>query len=448
MRLGTEVGGSPPAGALPGDLLDLQQRVESNARSYPRGLPLVLARAQGWWVEDVTGRRYLDLLNGAGALPLGHNPPELVDAARRQLGTLCSALDFMTPVKAAFLERLLGSLPETMQAYRVHFCGPTGADTVEAAVKLARAATGRSGVIGFWGAYHGCTEGALAITAKRTMRAYRAGVAAVTHAPFSYCARCPVGLTRSTCGVNCATVFEQLLGDGFSGVDQPAAVVVEPVQGEGGSVPAEPDFLRRVADATRRAGALLVADEVQAGCGRTGRFLASEHYGIVPDIVCLSKALSGVGLPLGVIVYRPELDVWAPGAHIGTFRGSQPAMAAGERFLSVLQGTDLLARVRTAGARALASLHRRLHDVPWVADVRGYGFMLGVELDAGEPERSRRLAAAVQSALLARGVIVELGGRDDTTIRLLPALDIPDDVLDEGTRAVARAVEEVGSGAG
>jgi len=264
-------------GDLPGprsaELLARQGRRESNARVYGRHLPIAVEAAAGSFVRDVDGNVFIDFLTGAGVLSLGHNHPELVAAAAEQLGRFCHGLDLPTPAKDAFTEAQLSMLPVGMRdRTRVHFCGPTGANAVDAAIKLCKTATGRGDVIAFQGGFHGTTHLGMALTGLVANRSPVAnGVPGVHFFPFSNCADCPLGLSRAECATNCIELLERSLRDPNGGIPLPAAVIVEMVQGEGGVVAADPEFVRRLRLLTRELGVPLVVDEVQTGCGRTGK---------------------------------------------------------------------------------------------------------------------------------------------------------------------------------
>lgn len=427
-------------GPVPGEgILRRQAQRESAARTYARSLPIVPVRARGLTIEGADGRRYLDCLSGAGTLALGHNHPVVLEAIRGVLdsGAPLHVLDLATPVKDAFTTELFANLPAGLAAdARIQFCGPAGTDAVEAALKLVRAATGRSGLLAFTGAYHGMTAGALeASGGAQDVR--------VTRLPYPQDYRCPFGVGGPEGAELSARWTQNLLDDPKGGVPLPAGMIVEPVQGEGG-VHAAPDaWLRRMREITAARGIPLIADEVQTGVGRTGAFWGVDHAGVVPDVMVLSKAIGG-SLPLAVIVYRAELDVWAPGAHAGTFRGNQLAMAAGTATLAYVREHGLAARAEALGARMLASLRGLIPDHPCVGDVRGRGLMIGVELT--DPETGGAapdLAAAVRQACLDRGLIVELGGRHSSVVRLLPPLTLTDEqaaaVLDRLADAIPAA---------
>ncbi|WP_406391647.1 diaminobutyrate--2-oxoglutarate transaminase family protein [Streptomyces sp. NBC_00887] len=416
-------------------ILRRQALRESAARTYARSLPIVPVRARGMTIEGADGRRYLDCLSGAGTLALGHNHPVVLEAIRRVIdsGAPLHVLDLATPVKDAFTTELFATLPRQFaDDARIQFCGPAGTDAVEAAFKLVRAATGRSELLAFTGAYHGMTAGALAASGG-------APDVRVTRLPFPQDYRCPFGEGGERGADIAARWTESLLDDPKGGVPAPAGMILEPVQGEGGVNPAPDGWLRRMREITTSRSIPLIADEVQTGVGRTGTFWAVEHSGIVPDVMVLSKAIGG-SLPLAVIVYRSELDVWQPGAHAGTFRGNQLAMAAGAATLAHVRENGLAERAATLGARMLASLRALSADHPSIGDVRGRGLMIGIELvdpeaaplartaeSGSPPPPDPALAAAVQQECLHRGLIVELGGRHDAVVRLLPPLTLTDE---------------------
>ncbi|MDG4861855.1 diaminobutyrate--2-oxoglutarate transaminase family protein, partial [Streptomyces sp. T-3] len=349
-------------------ILRRQSLRESAARTYARSLPIVPVRARGLTIEGADGRRYLDCLSGAGTLALGHNHPVVLEAIKKVLdsGAPLHVLDLATPVKDAFTTELFATLPPALaDRARIQFCGPAGTDAVEAALKLVRTATGRSGLLAFTGAYHGMTAGALeASGGAQDVR--------VTRLPFPQDYRCPYGIGGERGAELAARWTESLLDDTKSGVPRPAGMILEPVQGEGGVIPAPDTWLRRMREITAARGIPLIADEVQTGVGRTGTFWAVEHSGIVPDVMVLSKAIGG-SLPLAVVVYRDDLDVWEPGAHAGTFRGNQLAMAAGAATLAYVRENGLAERAGILGARMVGQLQGLAAEYPCIGDVRGRG---------------------------------------------------------------------------
>jgi diaminobutyrate-2-oxoglutarate transaminase len=414
-------------------VLARQAARESGARSYARHLPVVPVRAEGMTVHGADGRTYLDCLSGAGSLALGHNHPVTVEAVRRVLdsGAPLHVLDLATPIKDEFTETLLSLLPEGLaRDAKLHFCGPTGADAVEAAIKLARTASGRTGLIAFTGAYHGMTAAALAASGAVAVRTPAAvSDAGITRLPFPQDYRCPYGVGGPAGERIAVEHARRLFEDPNSGMTPPAAVIVEPVQGEGGVIPAPRGWLTELRALATEQGLPLIADEVQTGLGRTGEMWGVDHAGVVPDMMVLSKAIGG-GLPLAVLVYRGEYDVWQEGAHTGTFRGHQLAMAAGTATLRFIAEHSLAERARKLGERLRADFAEAVEALPAIGDVRGRGLMIGLDLvdaEAGPDALGARpaapaLARRVRTEALDRGLIVELGGRHGAVLRLLPPL--------------------------
>lgn len=435
-------------------ILERQSKQESNARSYPRRIPLVLSRAHGVYVQDTRGQVFIDCLAGAGTLALGHNHPVVVDAIRTALdsGLPMHTLDLTTPVKDAFVQELFDSLPsEFATKARIQFCGPTGADAVEASLKLTRTATGRQTVLAFQGAYHGMTTGTLSLSGNLSPKnALGNLLAGVQFLPFPHEYRCPFG-QRGDASIDANLHYiRHLLNDPESGVTKPAALILETVQGEGGVIPAPNRWLSGLRNITRESNIPMILDEIQCGIGRTGDMFAFEESGILPDVLALSKAIGG-GLPLSVVLYREELDQWQPGAHAGTFRGNQLAMAAGTATLRFIKREQLTHHVRVVGERLLKHLQMLQAEFSWIGDVRGRGLMLGMEiidpeisnpLQVGPPADSTR-ARKFQRACLERGLILELGGRHGAVVRFLPPLIISETEIDHVAQILFQAAQSV-----
>ncbi|QRV16832.1 diaminobutyrate--2-oxoglutarate transaminase [Haloterrigena salifodinae] len=436
------------------DLLAQQARRESNARTYPRSLPLAIDRAEGAVIEDVDGNEYVDCLAGAGTLALGHNHPAVVERMERLLerDRAVHTLDLTTPVKERFVDRLLESLPDEFAANaKVQFCSPAGTDAVEAALKLAKTATGNRSMLAFQGGYHGMTNGALSLMGDTAAKEPIPGLMPdVHHLPYPHTYRCPFGLGGDECWRTSAEYVERTLSNPDSGIVDPAGMIVEPVQGEGGAVPAPAEWLQEMRRITRERDIPLIVDEIQTGLGRTGELYAIEHADVVPDVMTLSKAVGG-GLPLSVVVYDESLDVWEPGAHAGTFRGNQLGMAAGVATIEHVLENDLADRAAEMGDRLRDHLEETAATFDVVGDVRGRGLMLGMELvdPDGEPDSLGHypadgdLAAAVQSEAFDRGLIVETGGRHSSVVRFLPPLTISKSEIDEVGEIIRESVRAV-----
>jgi diaminobutyrate-2-oxoglutarate transaminase len=422
-------------------MLARQRLRESNARSYPRRIPISLRRARGIYVEDTEGRVFIDCLAAAGTLALGHNHPVVTEAVRHALESELpfQTLDIMTPVKDEFVTQLFSMLPESWARHaRIQFCGPAGTDAVEAAIKLVRTATGRRNLLSFHGAYHGMSQGALSLMGNLDPKRALDGVLGLTHfMPYPYSYRCPFGLGGASGEAAGLAYIRTVLTDPESGVLPPAGMILEPVQGEAGVIPAPVAWLRELRAMATAAEVPLILDEVQTGLGRTGRYFAFEHAGIVPDVLVLSKAIGG-GLPLSVVVYHESLDHWQPGAHAGTFRGNQLAMATGLATLRYVERERLDRHAHGMGERLYAHLLEIQKETSVVGDVRGRGLMLGMEIVTedgaagakGALPPCRDTALSIQQGCLRRGLIVELGGRRGATVRLLPPLVISADEVD------------------
>lgn len=410
------------------------QELESSARSYGRAFPVVFAKALGSRVWDEAGLEYLDLFCGAGALNLGHNDPELKAVLVDYLSGdgLLHALDLETPARAAFRDAIADLLARHELPYKFLAGGPTGANAVEAALKLARRATGRTGVIAFTGAFHGMSLGALSVTSNRTARAGAGtGLADVTFAPFpSY---------GTPWAENSLPYLAELLDDPHSGVDLPAAVIVESVQAEGGVNPAPLEWLRGLAELCHERGVLVISDDIQVGCSRTGFFFSFEAAGVTPDIVVMAKALSGLGLPLSMVLYRPELDVFEPGQHNGTFRGNQLAYVAAAHTLPRLDDPALKAGVLERHDHLCAALTAETQRLGLDLPLRARGLIVGLDLASLGPDRGTQ----VVQECFRRGVIAEAAGRHDQVLKLVPPLTIAYEDLDLAASVVGASLQAV-----
>ncbi|HEU0086178.1 MAG TPA: diaminobutyrate--2-oxoglutarate transaminase [Pseudonocardiaceae bacterium] len=408
------------------------ETLESQVRSYCRVWPAVFDRAAGSWMYDEDGNPYLDFFSGAGALNYGHNHPELKRSLLEYLqrdGVL-HGLDMTTVAKRAFLERFRDIVldPRGLD-YKVQFPGPTGTNSVESALKLARKVTGRESVINFTNAFHGMTLGALSVTGN-SMKRGGAGIPLVHATPMPYDNYLDGQLPDFLW-------FERLLEDAGSGLNDPAAVIVETTQGEGGLNTARFEWLQGLEQLCRRHDMLLIVDDVQMGCGRTGPFFSFEPAGITPDIVALSKSLSGYGLPMALTLLRPELDVWEPGEHNGTFRGNNAAFVTATRALEVFWTDDTLQRSTLDKGKRIHQALERIAEGRAGVSVKGRGLARGLAFDQAEQ------AGKVCTAAFDRGLLMETAGPTDEVAKLLPPLTISYDELDEGLDILAGAVAEV-----
>ena len=435
--------------------LDRQARRKSNARSYPRRFPIALKSASGCTITDVEGRIYLDCLAGAGTLALGHNHPEVIETLQEVLssGLPLHTLDLTTPVKDRFVADIFETLPAGLrEEARIQFCSPSGTDAIEAAIKLAKTATGRTDIVSFRGAYHGMSQGSLSLMGALGPKAAVGQLVPGVHFfPYPYAYRCPFGRGGEETATLAAEYFERALRDPEGGINLPAAVILEAVQGEGGVIPAPAEWLRAIRRVTRDLGIPMILDEVQSGVGRTGSFYAFQKAGIVPDIIVLSKAIGG-GLPLAVVIYQEGLDLWKPGAHAGTFRGNQLAMAAGSKTFEIIRRDGLVERAAIAGRRLRANLERIAATTSYIGEVRGEGLMLGVEIVdpegrpdvLGHPPHGSAIARMIQDDVFRAGLILETGGRYGSVLRFLPPLVISDEEIDQATGILAAAFGRLG----
>lgn len=433
-----------------------QDSTESNARSYPRKFPFAIAKAKGSWVEDVEGNKYLDFLCGAGTLALGHNDDEVNQAMVEMLtnNAPLHTLDLTTPVKDTFVQTLLSLLPpEFSKNAKIQFCSPSGTDATDAAIKLCKTATGRSSVISFAGGYHGMGQGPLACMGNLHAKTQVTGLMPDVHSfPFPYNYRCPFGLGGQE-GIKAAcNFFERTLKDPESGITKPACVIIEPIQGEGGVIPAPVEFLQTIRRVTKELDIPMIVDEIQCGMGRSGKLFAFEYADIIPDVVLISKAIGG-SQPLAVVVYNKELDKWTAGAHAGTFRGNQLAMKAGTIVLNKVSKQQFLDDVLRKGEIIRTRLENLKQKVSIIGDVRGQGLMIGTEFVnpkgqkdcIGSLPASGEIAAKIQQICFKNGLIVEKGGRNGSVMRCLCALNITDEDLQKAMEIFENAVITVDS---
>jgi len=409
------------------------ERLESEVRSYCRSFPTTFVTARGARIEDEDGVSYLDFFSGAGALNYGHNHPRLKRPLLEYLTDdgIVHGLDMATAAKEEFLTRFESVIlaPRRLD-YKVQFPGPTGTNAVEAALKLARKYTQRTDIISFTNAFHGMTLGALAITGNRTKRA-GAGI------PLAHGQTLPYDGYMGE-GHDTLDYLEKVLDDHSSGIDLPAAVIVETVQGEGGLQVASNAWLQRLATLCRSNDVLLIVDDVQAGCGRTGPFFSFERAGIYPDIVCLSKSLSGYGMPLSVTLMRRELDCWDPGEHNGTFRGFNPALVTATEAFGFWLDPRLEQSVLAHGEVMRAFLVELAAAYPGLdPEVRGIGCMQGLRL-APEGRAERVCGAAFE-----RGLLLETSGPQDEVIKLMPPLIADEVQIKQGLEILADSMASI-----
>lgn len=430
-------------------LKSIEER-ESNARTYARTFNRMLSRGLLAKVWDVEGREYIDCLACAGALPLGHNHPYVLEQVQKFIasGHILQGLDIPTAAKHEFITQLMSCLPtEFAKTAKIQFCGPTGSDAVEAALKLFKTVTGRRSVLAFHGAYHGMTLGALSLMGNLGPKNAITGLAAETHfLPYPHSSRCPFGVGGKEAEQISLTYLENMLSDPESGITKPSMMILEAIQGEGGCIPASPEWLRRIRDITKQHDIPLVIDEVQTGFGRTGTMFAHEESGIVPDAIVLSKALGG-GFPLAVLAYNESYDKWCPGAHSGTFRGNQIAMVSGAATIKYIQENALAEAARLKGVRLQKRLQEIAKEFSCIGEIRGRGLMIGVEIISEHAKGNNAngnldgaMAKAIKAECFLRGLLLETGGRHGAVLRFLPPLVITDEEIDQLAERLGDAI--------
>lgn len=423
-------------------LIDRQGRIESNAVSYPKQIPIALEAGRGATLRDVDGNVFIDMFAGIGVLNVGHSNPYVVSGVKDQVGSLVQTLDFPTTARIELMERLNEIAPSGLRDNnRIMFGGPTGSNAVEASLKLARYVTGNQGIIAFRGGYHGSTFGALAISANNARkRDYEPVVPGAVHVPY------PTADGESEASSpTVETAIEnvrELLGDPYSGLANPGGIWVEAIQGEGGVVVPPSGFLPRLAELARSHDVPLIVDEIQTGFGRTGEWFASEHEGITPDIMPLGKAIGGVGLPLSAMMIRSDLDIWDSGGHVGTFRGNVAGMVAGTRAIEYMQRHDLPTHASELGEYIRSRLREVATDTPELVDVRGRGLMIGAEFRDADGRPDPGLVKNIRSICYSRGVLVWNAGRHKHVLRLLPPLVLTEGLAERAMDIVTGAIDE------
>lgn len=414
--------------------MDVFENYESQVRSYSRSFPKVFKKAKGYKIWDADGKEYIDFFAGAGALNYGHNDEKMKKKIIEYIleDGISHSLDMGTVVRGEFLEKFNEVIlkPRGLD-YKVMFPGPTGTNTVESALKIARKATGRENIISFTNAFHGMTLGSLSVTGNESVRK-GAGVSLTNTVAMPYDT-----FLDDNQSLNYLTRF---LEDAGSGMDLPAAVILETVQGEGGINAASFEWLKEIEKLCRRYEMLLIIDDVQAGCGRTGTFFSFEPAGISPDIVCLSKSISGYGLPMAITLIKPEYDIWKPGEHNGTFRGNNMAIVAATEALSYWE-TDALANSVQKKSEIIETRFKKIvNDYPELeATARGRGFMRGIACGKGKEEYASEICAKS----FEKGLILETAGPSGEVVKFLGSLTIDEEGLNKGLDILEEAIAEV-----
>ncbi len=404
-------------------------RRESEARSYCRGMPASFTRASGSELFDADGNRYVDFLAGCSSLNYGHNDPDMKSALIEHIAGdgIAHGLDFHTDAKSAFLKAYEDHIlaPRGMN-HKIMMTGPTGTNAVEAAIKLARKVTGRRNVIAFTNGFHGMTMGALALTGNASKRdgAGNTSLADVTHMPFEG------SLGES---VDTLEVIDTMLSNPSSGIDAPAAFIFEPIQGEGGLTAASDGWMRGIEKIARKNGALLIVDDIQSGCGRSGTYFSFEKAGIDPDMITQAKSLSGFGLPFAALLIKPEHDIWKPAEHNGTFRGNTHAFVTARVAIEKFWSDDAFQKEIAIKSDVLSAGLKDVAELVDGASIKGRGMMQGVDVGSGD------LAATICARAYDLGLVIETSGANDEVVKFLGPLTTPQEVLREGLDILTQA---------
>ncbi|MGU9962635.1 MAG: diaminobutyrate--2-oxoglutarate transaminase [Candidatus Halichondribacter symbioticus] len=404
----------------------MRKELETNGRSYCRSFPDTFDKAEGSSVFNTSGRRYIDFLSGCSSLNYGHNHPDMQKALLTYIQNqgITMSLDMGTQSKNKFMELFSKYILQPRGFdYKLQFAGPTGTNAIEAAIKLARKFTGRTNVIAFTNAFHGCSLGALALTGNQHHRNNSTALLAHTiRVPYD-------GYWGSE--IDTSEHLKKLFSDASSGYDLPAAIIVETIQGEGGLNVATAEWMKNIESLARELGALLIIDDIQAGCGRSGDFFSFESLGVYPDIVCLAKSLSGFGLPMSLVLMKPEYDIWQPGEHSGTFRGNNLAFVTASKAIELFWCNNSFQQdIHARGKKIKSFLDGLSQTYPDATLVKGRGMMMGLKFFDSEQ------AKIIQKSCFSKGLIIELCGPNDEVLKLLPPLNIDAKDLEQGLNII------------
>lgn len=415
-------------------LMNIFEQFESNVRSYCRIFPDVFCKAKGSIIYSESGKEYIDFFAGAGSLNYGHNNDFIKEKLMEYITSdgLTQSLDMYTSKKRSFIEKFVTDIlqPKDLE-YKIQFCGSTGTNAVEAALKLARKVKKRKNVFSFMGGYHGMSLGSLSVTGNSECRE-GAGLPLnnVVFMPY------PFGFML---GIDTIGYIEAVLNDTHSGIDKPAAIILETVQAEGGVVIAPNEWLAELEKLCKRHDILLICDEVQVGCGRTGSFFSFERAGINPDIVVLSKSISGYGLPMAILLIKPELDIWKPGEHNGTFRGNQLAFVGAEAALEYRKKYQIDAEVKKKEQFIKSYMFHNIGSLSDLLEIRGIGMIWGIDLSKFD---DMNLSKKIIMRCYDLGLIIESVGRNNTVLKIMPPLTIEPEILKKGFDILGQAIKE------
>lgn len=413
--------------------MNIFEELESQVRTYSRDFPVEFNRAKGSYLYDNDGNAYLDFLAGAGALNYGHNHEKIINPIIDYLrdNGILHGLDMSTSAKRNFLETFNEVILKPRNfSYKVMFCGPTGTNAVEAAIKLARKVTGRDKVYAFSGSFHGMTSGSLAVSSKRSIKE-NLGSAGNFSRFFPY---------SNNPTFDSIDYLDHVLEDEYSGFEIPAAIILETTQAEGGVIVADTDWLRRLRELCDKYGILLIVDDIQVGVGRTGTFFSFERAGIEPDMITLSKSISGAGLPMALLLIKDEYDIYRPGEHNGTFRGNQIAFIGAKAALELLKEDQILDQVQYKEKVINKYVEDEIKSLYPEIEHRGIGLIHGLDFSAYNREN---LGADIIAKCFEKGLVIENAGHGGNTVKLLPALNIPEDDLIKGLEIIKESISEI-----
>jgi len=434
-----------PPGPKSKELLAKQSTLESRAVIYSKAFPIGIDSARGSTIKDVDGNVFIDWVSGICVLNLGHNNPFVTAAVKSQIDRIWHALEIPTEARVNFLEKLHSILPGKLRGKAKVLLTVTGGDACEAAISAAKHVTGRNTIVAFGGSYHGIHQGIVSLTSSRhyleSSHTVRSGV---FHLPYPYSYRFPFPVQKDGDeGKVVLRYLEDLIVDEHSGLDKPAGILVEPVQGEGGYIVPPADFLPGLREIVDRFQIPLIIDEVQTGFGRTGKFWGCEVTGTSPDIMCVSKSVGG-GIPLSLVAYKEEYDEKIPEAfHLGTYRGNPLAMAAGAASIDYIRNEDLLNHVSRLGAKAKADFEKVAESSTSVGQVRGIGFMIGNEIVQSKKTKapSKQAAVGMRKHMFENGLLMHTCGHYGNVLRFMAPLTINEPLLRKGLEIYSNAVK-------
>ncbi|MFU8866380.1 aspartate aminotransferase family protein [Natronococcus sp.] len=436
---------APNVDSVPGqrsrELLEKQREIDSSAVAYPEDIPVAFEEGSGATVRDVDGNTYIDMFAGIGVLNVGHANPYVLEAVHEQADKLVHTVDFPTEARLELIEKLDEIAPSGLQGnQKVVFGGPTGSDAIEASIKLSKYNTGGDGLIAFRGAYHGATTGAMSVTSNKSFKEhYTPLLPDVVHAPYPN--PFEQGKEPQEAVDHALEEVQAILEDPYGGLANPAGMIVEPIQGEGGVITPPEGFLQGLRDLADDNDVTLVFDEIQSGFGRTGEWWASDWADVTPDVMTSAKALGGVGFPLSATMYHEDLDTWGSGDHAGTYRGHVVAMRAGSRAIEYIQDHDLLAHGRELGTYIRDRLREVADGNDHLGDVRGQGLFIGAEFVDSDGAPADDLVDEIQQYCFEHGVLVWSAGRHGNVLRLLPPLVLTRELAETALDVIADAIE-------